>query len=90
MAEVKLTAARLDLLKAVAAGNVKHCTRSNPSNDHDYLRTEEGGSKKVTKSVEWLYAAGLIAKGSKEHASFFASAPWLLTEAGEHYLNTYA
>jgi hypothetical protein len=88
--DLKLTATRLDLLKAVAAGEVKHRTGSRPSEDCDEWKRPGEVAKKVTVTVKWLRDAGLIANGPKEHASFFAPAPWLLTEVGEHYLNTYA
>lgn len=86
MPALNVTAARLGLLKAVAAGEVKHHTRSVPSESFDEWRPGGYGGKKVTKQVEWLQDAGLVRQGPKEHASFYALAPWELTDAGREWL----
>ena len=88
MADLKLTAARLDVLKGVAAGEVKHHTMRKSSENYDEWRPGGYDGRKVTKQVEWLRDNGLIAMGPKEHGSFYALAPWRLTEAGETYLKS--
>jgi len=87
MADVKLTPARLDVLKAVAAGQVKHYRNWGKDPDEDcWSPSGHGRGKKVTAAIEFLRKEKLIEMGPAEHASMYAPKPWRLTEAGEEYL----
>jgi hypothetical protein len=86
MVDIKLTAARAAVLKAVGDGEVKHHRNWGRDPDEDVWRPATGGRKKVNGAAEFLYKAGLIVQGPAEHASMYAPKPWQLTEAGEQWL----
>lgn len=89
MTGVKLTSARLDVLEAVGAGEVKHHTRVKRSESYDELKRDGEPGRKVTGIVAWLHDQGLITLGSQEGPSFFALRTWLPTGDGEFYLHSY-
>lgn len=86
MEAINLTAARVDVLKAVSRGEVKHHRRWGRDADEDVWRPATGGRKKVNAAVAYLRSARLIVQGPPEHASMYAAKPWQLTEAGEQWL----
>lgn len=86
MADIKLTASRSDVLRGVAAGEVKHHRNWGRDPDEDVWRPGGYGRKKVNGVVAFLKEARLIKLGPPEHASMYAPQPWQLTEAGEQWL----
>lgn len=86
MADIKLTPARADVLRAVSRGEVKHHRSWGHDPDEDVWRPATGGRKKVTAAVNHLQQAGLVVEGPAEHASMYAAKPWQITEAGEQWL----
>lgn len=86
MATAKLTEARADVLRGVAAGEVKHHRNWGPDPDEDVWRPGGYGRKKVNGAVQFLKEAGLVKIGPAEHASMYAPQPWQVTEAGEKWL----
>lgn len=86
MPNLKLTPARLDVLKGVAAGEVSQHRSWGHDPDEDVWRPATGGRKKVNGAVAWLKDADLIALGPAVGPSMYAAKPWQLTEAGEKYL----
>ena len=87
MTAVKLTPARAEVLRAVAAGQVKHYRNWGKDPDEDcWGPSGYGRGKKVTAAVEFLLKEKLIEQGPAEHASMYAPKPWKLTEAGEQWL----
>lgn len=86
MTPSKLTAARAEVLRAVAWGEVKHYRNWGHDPDEDVWRPATGGRKKVNGVVAFLKGAGLVRLGQAEHASMYAPQPWLLTESGEQWL----
>lgn len=86
MDSINLTPARAEVLRAVAAGEVKHHRNWGRDPVEDKWRPAGSVSKRVTATVNFLRDAGLIKVGPAEHASMYAPQPWLLTEAGERWL----
>lgn len=86
MNDIKLTAARAEILKAVSRGEVTHHRNWGHDPDEDKWRPATGGNKKVNGPVEFLRQAKLIALGPAFGPSMYASKPWQLTAAGERWL----
>jgi hypothetical protein len=86
MTDIKLTAARLDVLKAVERGEVKHHRSWGHDPDEDKWRPATGGSKKVNGAIAFLRQVGFVELGSASGPSMYSPKPWNLTEAGEQHL----
>lgn len=86
MYDVKLSAAREAVLRAVALGEVKHHRTWGHDPDEDVWRPAAGGRKKVNAAVEYLRAAKLIGLGPATGPSMYSARMWQLTEAGERWL----
>lgn len=88
MTDLKLTPARAEILRAVAAGQVKHYRNWGKDPDEDcWSPSGYGRGKRVTAAVDFLRQAKLIETGPAEHASMYAPKPWRLTEAGQRWLS---
>jgi hypothetical protein len=87
MADIRLTAPRAEVLRAVAAGQVKHYRNWGKDPDEDcWSENGIGRGKKVTAPIMFLFKHNLIKEGPAEHASIYAPKPWQLTEAGAEWL----
>lgn len=82
MTTIKLTPARVELLRAVAAGEVKHHrTWDLKKPNYDTI-----GHRRVTAEMGKLREHGLVRIGRSLSASAFSAQVWDLTEAGEQWL----
>ncbi len=78
---IKLTAARADVLRAVANEEVKHRRHWGKDPDDD-----KWGHKTVTGACAFLRQVKLIRLGRSLGPSMYASQMWELTEAGQRWL----
>ena len=86
MPDLKLTAARVDVLKGVAAGEVTHRRNWGHDPDEDVWKPGGYGRKRVNAAIKALADAKLIYQGAPVGPSMYASRPWRLTAAGEQWL----
>lgn len=86
MTDVKLTPARADVLKGVAAGEVNHHRNWGRDPDEDIWRPAGDVRRRVNATVGFLRKAGLIRVGPATGPSMYSPQPWQLTEAGEQWL----
>jgi hypothetical protein len=86
MPDIKLTGARLDVLKGVAAGEVSHHRNWGRDPDEDIWRPGGYGRKKVNGAVEFLRTVHLIQLGPASGPSMYSAQPWVLTANGEQWL----
>lgn len=86
MVDIKLTAARADVLRAVAAGEVSHHRNWGHDPDEDKWRRPGERGKKVNAIVGFLRQARLVELGPASGPSMYSPKPWKLTTAGERWL----
>lgn len=86
MTDIKLTADRAEVLRAVAAGEVEHRRNWGHDPDDDIWRPGGHGRRRVNGTVAYLQEAGLVKPGPAAGPSRYAAQPWQLTEAGEQWL----
>jgi hypothetical protein len=84
--DIKLTDARAEVLRAIAAGEVSHHRSWGHDPDEDVWRPGGYGRKKVNGVVAFLKEARLIKLGPPVGPSMYAAQPWQLTEDGETWL----
>jgi hypothetical protein len=86
MSDLKLTPARLALLRAVERGEVAWY-RNFGHEPSSYDWDQPGHRRRVvTAAAEKLFAAGLIAMGRTSSPSYYASRPVVVTRAGAELL----
>lgn len=87
MADLKLTRARLALLRAIGAGHVSHLRGwGRGEKTRDVWKTDAGPNRTVTKACNELNAARLIRTGRATGPSIYSPQPWELTDAGAQVL----
>jgi hypothetical protein len=86
MGDVRLTDARAEVLRAVAAGEVNRHRSWGHDPDEDVWRQDGCGRRKVNGAVAFLKDVKLIKLGPAVGPSRYAAQPWQLTAAGEEWL----
>lgn len=87
MGELKLTKARMELLKAVDAGRVTSVWLFAPASRWVTERwVGPGGPKTVTRPAEALRDAGLVEPWREPGSGYYEPRTWKLTAEGERVL----